>query len=224
MEQMDQREQAGYSVLEALVALTLFIIVMAAAMSIYAPSRQLYTRGERQTDIQQNARLAMGEMTRQIRMAGYFPENLTTPPPPLGLDNRILAATNVALVIHGDVDGSGASNAFMYCLTGNSVRRKRGAADDAASFTCTGGDVLAENVTGLHFTYYDTNGDPVPDPLTSNYQLDNQGMGAVPDMSVVTQREVVRRVVIRVTLETETLVNQTEGYQLISDVFLRNAG
>lgn len=216
--------ERGFSVLEALISLVLFVIVLTAALSVYMPSRMIFTRGERKTDVQQNARLAMADMARQIRMAGYFPENFSDAPPDPPIAVPVLVATSDFLAIHGDVDNSNVSNAFGYCLDGSLLRRTRAATDDAGAYSCSAGDVLAENVTGLRFTYYDGNGNPVPDPPSTPYALDGENPGSVPDLDDTTTRGSVRRVVVTLTVEAPTPHGGTQVYHLASDAWLRNAG
>ncbi|MCP3982306.1 MAG: prepilin-type N-terminal cleavage/methylation domain-containing protein [bacterium] len=216
--------QHGFSLLEAVISLALFLVVLTITLSIYKPSRLLYTRGERKTDVQQNARLGMAEMARQIRMAGFFPENFTDAPPTPSIVDPILVASENFLTIHGAADGSAASSAFSFCLDGNLLRRINGSRASGGSYTCSSGEVLAENVTALRFTYYDENGAPVPDPPSTPYDLDDQPPGAVPDMTTVVQRESIRRVVVSLSVEWQEPNGEQQNYHLNSDVRLRNAG
>jgi len=64
-------EIAGVSVLEALVALILAGIVTTAVFKVYVNQHKNWNTQEQVTDMQQNARAAIDELTRQIRMAGY---------------------------------------------------------------------------------------------------------------------------------------------------------
>ena len=92
------------------------------------------------------------------------------------------------------LDGSGVTNAFLFCLDSGGLRRVQGARGVAGSYVCSGGAVLAESVTSLAFAYYDANNNPLPDPPTAPYQLDGQAVG-VPSFANTTQRAAVRRVV-----------------------------
>lgn len=62
---------AGVSVLEALVALILAGIVTTAVFKVYVNQHKNWNTQEQVTDLQQNARAAIDELTRQIRMAGF---------------------------------------------------------------------------------------------------------------------------------------------------------
>jgi hypothetical protein len=213
----------GFTVLEALISLLLFVVILTSVLSVYGPSRVLCARGETQTDVQQNARLAMAEISRSIRLAGFFPENFTDTPPDPPLDNALLVATDDFLAIHGDADNSDASSAFAFCLDGTLLRRVKAAADDADAYDCSG-EVLAENVTELRFAYYDADGNPLPDPPAAPYILDGEDAGAVPELDDTTERDSVRRVVVRITTEADTAQAGRQSYQLTSDAWLRNGG
>lgn len=223
MFQNSTRSQAGFSILEALISLSIFLAVLAAVLATYTPSRRLYTRGERKADIQQNARLAMAEMAKQIRMAGFFPENFTDPPPATREAGAIRLATEREVAIYGDADGGGSSNIFFFCLDDTTVRRKRAAPDAVDAYTCSGGEILAEGVSDLTFVYYDAAGDPVPDPPTGSYQLDDQGPGAVPELDDTAQRDSVRRVVAMLTTEVDVQGRGPQIFTLTSDIWLRNS-
>lgn len=224
MDRTNARAGHGFSMIEALVSMGIFMVVLTAALTFYQQGHRLYAKGERAADIQENARVAMADMSRQIRMAGYFPENFgATPPSPL-LANPIRIGTNDTLAIYGDFDGSGASQVVVFCRdSSNALRRVQGAPATASTYTCSTGVTLAENVTALRFTYYEGDGDPLPDPPTTPYQLDNQSAGAVPNMTTTTQRDGTRRVVVTLTARRQLPGNKWRDYPLTSNVWLRNA-
>src|SRR5262245_55275019 len=141
----------GFSLIETMVSMTIFLFVLMAVLQIYSQSHKLYARGEREADVQDNGRQAMAEMARQIRMAGWFPENFSASPPSPALNSPLRIATDVALSVYGDADNSGASKVFTFCLSGTELRRMTGAVGTASSYTCTSGDMLAQNVTALRF-------------------------------------------------------------------------
>ncbi len=61
----------GASLLEALIALILAGIVTTAVFNVYINQHKSWTIQEEIIDMQQNARAAIDELTRQIRMAGH---------------------------------------------------------------------------------------------------------------------------------------------------------
>jgi Tfp pilus assembly protein PilW len=71
------RNDRGFSLIEVLIALFMTALVIASVFGIYINQHKNWTIQEQLTDSQQNARAAIDELTRQIRMAGYnLPEGL----------------------------------------------------------------------------------------------------------------------------------------------------
>ena len=213
--------QAGFTIVEVLVALSIFLLILMGIMQVFEPSNSAYQSSQRKLNVQQNGRVAMDVMVRQIRMAGFFPENIDTDNSN-DQQNSVEVATNAAIAVAGDLDGTGVTNTFLFCLDSAGLRRVQGPRGAGGSYTCGNGVVLAEGVTNLAFAYYDANNDPVPDPPTAPYQLDGQAVGAAPSFASATQRAAVRRVVITLTAR-ESVPNQPpQTYTLTSDVRLRN--
>lgn len=61
----------GFSLLEALIAMILAGVVMTAIFKVYVNQHKNWGQQEQIIDMQQNARAAIDELTRQIRMAGF---------------------------------------------------------------------------------------------------------------------------------------------------------
>lgn len=223
MRRAPSRRRQGFTLLELMVTGTILVIGLMGIYLAFDSTWATYTRGRGKVDAQQNARVAMDQIARQSRMAGYFPENFTTPPPAIPLATPLHVASESALAIYGDADGSGASSVFLFCRDGSNLRRGKAASGLAAAYTCSPAlDLLAENVTSLGFTYYDANNVPTPNPPAPPYALDGQGAGAVPDFTDTSQRGAVRRVVITLTARRDVPGQEPQSYTLTSDVRLRN--
>jgi prepilin-type N-terminal cleavage/methylation domain-containing protein len=210
--------QKGLTLVEIMVSLVIFVVVLMAMYQLFDTSHSTYSSGTRRQDVQQQARLAMEEMVRSLRMAGYVPENYDAN---TGNDvagtARIHVATANALAVFGSLDGAAQSAVFLYCQSGTTVLAKRSTDTAAtATYTCDNADVMADNVTLLRFTYFDANGAQ----LAAN--LDGKAAGVALDLAPRTQRDAVRTIVI--TLQTmETAPHQkTQVYNLTSTVKLRN--
>jgi type II secretory pathway pseudopilin PulG len=235
------RRAAGFTIVELLIASSIMIVALIGVYLTFDTTWATYSRGQGRAEVQQNGRVAMDQMTRQIRMAGYFPENYAIPPAAPPLANPLHLGTDSAFAFFGDADGSGASSVFLFCLTQDLsnpaqptyiLRRVKTQAPappalpPAAAYTCAAGDILAEfparTGTTLSFTYYDVSGNPIPSPPTPPYQLDGQVLGAVPAFAVTTQRAAVRRVLIALRARRDDPGHQPERYTLTSDVRLRN--
>jgi hypothetical protein len=230
MRQRPHGNEQGHSLLETIVSLSVFLLVLFAVYVVLESNQSIYAKGEGKVDVQQNARAAMDQMATLLRNAGFFPENFTTPPPAIPLVNPIQMATDNALAIYGDADGSGTSNVFLFCWNNDPVRnvdlvrRKKSTAGVPGAYTCDQGMTLARaRSVGLTFTYFDANNNPIPNPPTPPYQLDGQGVGVAPSFADTTQRGAIRRVVITLTV-TENIPGQQQQqiYTLTSNVRLRN--
>lgn len=225
------RRQDGFTLVELMVAMSIFLLILVGVFQVFEPSSRAYETSERKLGVQQNARVAMDVMARQIRMAGYFPENIDQ-----GAVNDLVApvsiqaATNAALVVAGDLDAScvdprtttcaaGSSRAFTFCLDTGGLRRVPAALGVG---NCTGGDVLAESVNALSFAYFAADNTPIPNPPAGNYQLDGQGLAGALSFADTTQRAQVRRIVISVTARENVPGQPAQTYTLTSDVRLRN--
>ena len=242
----------GFTLIELLIAMSIFLLILLGIYNVFDTNRQTYVSGTRKVDVQQNARVALDQIAREIRMAGYFPENFPTAT--FANPQPIQIAQNFALAILGDADGSGASKVFLYCLKGTDVIRKWTAlaggavTGPAQAYTCSEenlpnvrvGAVLGENIAntanviGLRFTYYDVNNLPIPNPMPASkmtaYTLDGEGLnfttgaGATPVFGSTAQRGAVRTVVITV-VATESVPGpgqQPQSFTLTSSVRLRN--
>lgn len=210
---------AGFTILEALVALSIFLVVLYGVYIIYDVGEANYSRGSRKWDVQSQARVAMERMGREFRMAGYASPKVTDP---------VVIATNDTFAFRADVDGTGpqyitytrrdctgAVGATLYRNIYNAISNPR----------YCGGAPFIQSVTNLKFTYYELNNVPLPYPLTATYQLDSQshttGTGAFTAPAPAGQRDRVRQVTITLTVQ-ERVGGQVIPFTVSTDVALRN--
>ena len=66
------RRQAGLSLVELMIALTIGFMIIAGVGYLYLGSRQAFRTQDSLTTIQENARFALETMSHDIRMAGYM--------------------------------------------------------------------------------------------------------------------------------------------------------
>lgn len=222
---MDNRyieRQKGLSLIEVMVYVLLSSVVLTSIYGLLNSNRSTYTSGESRIAAQQNARVGIDEMARELRMTGYFPENFDADSANNTAITPVQIATNDALAVYGDLDASGTSNVFMFCLDGSVLRRTKAASGVLAAYTCSGGDTLAENVTNLRFNYFDANNASVPATPTPPYQLDSQSPGSAPSFATLTQRQTVRRVGMVLTVRKDVPPKGSQIYTLTSDSRFRN--
>ncbi len=92
-------DQRGFTPLEALIAASAFLFILFAVYLVHEGGRNTFARGETKTDIQQNARMALSTMERELRMAG------TGVPAPCcaGTTCRIVEARPRKISLRGDL-------------------------------------------------------------------------------------------------------------------------
>jgi prepilin-type N-terminal cleavage/methylation domain-containing protein len=229
--------QRGFTLIEVLIALSLFFLIMTGIFQLFGPSNVMYTAGARKVDVQQSGRVGMDMLVRQLRMAGYFPENFDTP----GTGNDVTAAnrnaiqvgTATALAIYGAANGcldanndgicddpqpAVRSQVFLFCLTGTTLLSKVGPQGAASSYDCSDTpqtQVVADNITALTFAYFDQDHVQLVTPL------DGQGLG-IPGFGVTAARAAVRTVVITMTAQESVTGQAPQTYTLTTNVRLRN--
>ncbi len=227
-------EARGFTLLEGLVSMSIFLLVMFAIYSTFASSAGTFAKGDKKADIHQNARASTEFMVREIRHAGYFPENfspLIIPPGPaagcpapfVGISNT----TDTSITICGDVDGDNGSELVTYTWVGdtngdgivdpgeNEIRRQ--ITDDGGLQPA---DVMALNISAFTLSYIDpTNTLINPGACTDN---------TTPPCDIA-------RVVITMTgsepqqqsaaiggRRTSPFATRVPDYQLMTDVRVRN--
>jgi type IV pilus assembly protein PilW len=144
------RKDRGFSLIELMVAMAIATILMAGTYTFYRSQLRSHVTQLVVVDMQQDARVAMYMMTREIRMAGCDPQNNT------GAAIRIANASEIAF--DSDEDGNGAidenTERFYYGLqTGNLVR---GSWED--DLTPDDLNLVALNIDALNFVYLDSAG------------------------------------------------------------------
>ncbi len=139
--------QKGFTLVELLIVMMLSGIVIASIYSAFQSQQNSYVAQDQISEMQQNIRVGLDVMTREIRMVGYDPDNTG--------NYNVLAATSNSFNFTADMneDGGlpGAGETFLYELydtDGDGV-------DDALRRT-SGGSAVAQNIEALEFVYLDT--------------------------------------------------------------------
>ena len=148
---MRRRAQSGMTVLEVLVAAALFSIFLAAAMSFYLVHQRASARGQEKVEVQQNARVALTIMAREIRMAGY---DLDAVIAALSEPTPIQDARDDRLTFLADVDDDGKLDRVTFRLERSRLMRDS-ASWNGGSFSATVSSEVAEGIVALSFEYFD---------------------------------------------------------------------
>jgi len=215
----------GFTLLETLISAALFSFVVVGVYSLYTTMQSTMARGELKSDLQQNARVALDHITREIRMAGYDPSG-AIPAVVLLPKAAIRAAASGCLSFVAYNPTSGASTQITYDVNGSTLRR-RVDAWDAANLAFSGGSAqpLAESVNLLTFSYYDAY-NVVLTPASWTSTLRCPPVAGAPAQALVqldySQMRRLRRVGVLVQTRNSRPGVFSEFFTLTSDVRLRN--
>ena len=155
------RDERGFTLSELLIAFAVLALVLAAATTIHHDLLQAYVVGSNKTEVQQNARVALERIARELRQT---PAALTS-------------ATGTSLTLRDQDTGL----AVTYALTG--------AAPNATLTRTTNGvaDVVIGKVQRLLFTYRDVSDNVLAVPVgtpASVFRVDITIQTASEDVAV----------------------------------------
>jgi type II secretory pathway component PulJ len=196
--------EAGFTLVEVLVAATMMFAVLFALYAVFDVSVRAFGYGGDSVQAAGDARLAMARMEREIRAA--YPYDLTTDPPEryLLLDpldpTKPVVPTATRIAFGNETEGDrkiGASEVVGYYLSGHDLKRSKGG----------GVQTLLDSVAtdGLRFTPCRTAVD-------------------CPPAVAITDEAEVRLVRIELAVEVERRGEDPARQKLATDVYLRNRG
>jgi type II secretory pathway component PulJ len=199
-----RRGEAGFTLVEVLVAATMMFAVLFALYAVFDVSVRAFGYGGDRIQAVGDARLALGRMEREIRAA--YPYDPTSTPPKRylfvdPLDPTKPAVPTATRIAFGNETGGdrkiGASEVVGYYLSGHDLKRSKGGSVQT----------LVDSVAtdGLRFT-----------PCRSADDC--------PPAVDVTDEAGIRLVRIELAVEVERRGEDPARQKLATDVYLRNRG
>lgn len=159
----------GFTLIEILIASTIFVMVLLGVYMVYETNQATYVRGEARANVQQNARVALDQITRELLMAGYDPLKVLANPgsynSPSGvlLTNYVMQSIGASSVrFLADVNGDNSTDVveFSYDATNKRINRQVWVWNSGTSaWTTAGAQAITENnsIDSLAFAYLDEN-------------------------------------------------------------------
>jgi type IV pilus assembly protein PilW len=152
------RSSNGYTLIEVLVALGLSLLTMSAVYSLYVQELKAQAVRETVLNMQQQARVVMDLVSREILMAGYDPRGVNRD---ADLTNNFNGITYDPgkLSIKADLNGNGIisdaneSIVFVYDAVSHMLRRNTGG----------GNQPFGEDIEAFVVDYFDQAGKPTSD-------------------------------------------------------------
>lgn len=185
------RQPPGFTLTELLVAMAIGMALLSGILSFFIAQNRAFKLQKYIVEMQQNVRAGMDMMVREIRMAGYDPNNITDP----AQRPRIFLAAGSEIRFITDMDGSGTTASasprdrnenIAYDLYTTGGVQKLGRNSRFISIGSTRQPVV-EHVEALGFRYFDGNGTeltcrPVKDPdRIREVEITLRGRTARPD-------------------------------------------
>jgi type II secretory pathway component PulJ len=199
-----RNEEAGFTLVEVLVAASMMFAVLFALYTVFDVSVRAFGYGGDRVEAVGNARLAMDRMEREIRAA--YPYDQTTDPPRRYLfldpldpsEPAVPTATRIAFGNETTGDRKiGISEVVGYYLSGHDLKRSKGGSVQTLL------DSIATD--GLRFTPCRTVED-------------------CPPAVAVTDEAEIRLLRIELAIEVERRGEDPARQRLVTDVYLRNRG
>jgi type IV pilus assembly protein PilW len=166
-----KREQ-GVTLVELMIVVAILGMVMAATYNMFAFQQKSYTIQDNVAVMQQNVRVGLEYMIKEIRMAGYVPEGIppnnsaptddSVPSPgPLvldGTDEAIEEATIDEITFQADIDNDAMTEMVRYALDGTDLTLTREVWEWSGGWTDEDGladpQIVAEDIESISFTYF----------------------------------------------------------------------
>lgn len=151
----------GFTLAEALIAAAVGSIILLGLYLSYDVNQATFIRGEQQTDLQQNARIAMDRIVRELRLAGSDSQSPPIIPAPCATGIQSATASSVSFIANVDSDGTTEKVEYTHDTVSSPQKIRREKWPTLAGPDCTtdwsasgGAQPLAERVTGLTFAYF----------------------------------------------------------------------
>ena len=185
--QKNNRTASGFTMVELIIAMAIGLIILGALYSVFTMQNRTLSIQEQVTEMQQNARLGMEIMLRDIQMAGYNPTKTT--PWSSGTKPGLTGATTTSLSFVSDLNANADTTTTGANPEENIVYDRYVDGDiSCLRRTVNGtGNPIVENIETLAFAYYDQDGGPlsIPPPLSAvrRLQVTITAKSARPDLS-----------------------------------------
>lgn len=162
---MKKSSQAGFTLIELLITMVIGLLVLGAVSGLFNIQQHYLANQEQIAEMQQNVRMAMDIISRELRMAGYNPTGTLlkcsgTSTATTTACAGIVSAQNTSIGFTADLNGNGAITADT-ANSNENIHYALQSIDGLKVLVRTANGAmqpLVENITTLSFTYYDDSG------------------------------------------------------------------
>jgi len=206
----------GFSVVEMLIGSAVFVVVLLAVLMILDVSQRDYASGAAKSDVQENVRVVVESMARELRMAGYAPSNSPNPDcavPPCGV--TALTPSSVTFQANVDLTQPAVINKVNYVFIPPTDATKPCDPSDSSTVGRITRSVQAE--VGGAWSPSTPTADDVAQCMTALSITSYDSIGAVTAVAAN-----VRRLNISITGVENARGTSSRSYTVTTDVRLRN--
>jgi prepilin-type N-terminal cleavage/methylation domain-containing protein len=143
------RNEKGFTLVELLVAMSISLIVLFAARTVYRVQAHTVKAQEYQMEAEEYGRVSLDLMSREIRNLGYFPTRSACASPTNTKGLVTATETSIQIVYdsdgNGNCTGTGENVTYTYDSATNNISRTA----DGSTQTLTNG-----NITAFQLIYY----------------------------------------------------------------------
>lgn len=153
--QYDKGDSGGFTLVEVVLALALSAVTVGAIYTLYLEQLREQTIRENMLDMQQQARVAMDLVSRELKMAGFDPQGVNRDHLS-GNDFFGVPFDSTQLAINGDLNGNGvptdSNESIVYSHDSETLTLRRN--------TGGGRQPVGENIEAFSVKYFDGEGNP----------------------------------------------------------------
>jgi type IV pilus assembly protein PilW len=153
MKTLNRINKKGITLIELLVGLVLCAIVVAGIYRLFVVQSKAYTVQDQVVEVQQSIRSAMEVLLRDLRMAGYDSDGVTSK---ISIANPVLPGDH-SVTINYEYDDTHRHEITYSLMNGNLTRQLTIFPDGGPSSSTT--ETILENVDALDFNYGVDDGD-----------------------------------------------------------------
>jgi type IV pilus assembly protein PilW len=173
---LERKKEAGFSLTEMMIVISILGVVLASMYSMFTHQQKSYSVQDHVSVMQQNVRVGLDYLVKDIRMAGYIPEDIpfdsSDPPIPTpqtpapssdvpgqpftdGVAESIEQATASTVTFQADIDNDAITETVTYTLNGTNLTVEVWQWNPVTSSwnPSSGPQIIAEDIENLVFTY-----------------------------------------------------------------------
>lgn len=219
----DKWSEAGFSLAEVVTATAISAVVLLALYLLYDVNQVTFLRGEQQADLQQNARIALDRIVRELRLAGSERQTPLVIPASCATAIQSATATSINFIANINENDTTERVEYTYDNAANPPKINREQWPSFTGPTCGtwstsgGAQPFAERVTTLAFTYYDASntclgGAAAPDCPAPPASVPGGSLGNI------------RRISVTITTRDAQTGSKAQPFTLRAEVRPRNLG